>query len=131
MGERSRQEEDDYSGYRVDNQFRWLKLGRSFIPIKTSPRCNGCSLVCRFSTFRSACIDNGFIVKAQLVVAACFAETGVNREGRGKGEEDGGRQRAEKKAWKQRGSRLHTNESGLSSPAISTRNCRKKKNPEQ
>ena len=34
----ARQEEDDYSGYRVDNQFRWLKLGRSFIPIKTIQR---------------------------------------------------------------------------------------------
>lgn len=46
-----------------------------------------------FLNFPISCVDNGFIVKAQLVVAACFLEITANegrereREERGKSEE--------------------------------------------
>ncbi|KAK1131211.1 hypothetical protein K0M31_017499 [Melipona bicolor] len=62
---------------------------------------------------------------AQLVVAACFLETGENRSGKG---EEGWAENREK-VRKQRRSRLHTNESGLSSPQFPLAIVARKRTP--
>lgn len=62
-----------------------------------------------FLNFPISCVDNGFIVKAQLVVAACFLEIAANERGKsGKIKERSGEKERERES--------HTGESSLSSP---------------